>query len=515
MARPPPGPPRDPALHAELETVLAAKGKNYAPRTHLRDAGQPRYVNRLVREASPYLLQHAHNPVDWWPWGDAALAEAARRDVPVFLSAGYATCHWCHVMEDESFDNEEVAELLNGNFLPVKLDREQRPDVDHIYITATSVQQGQAGWPNSVWALPDGSPFHTGTYFPRRQFMQVLSGVAGGWREKRKEIEAFARQFSARLREIAGRRAPAADLAELPDRAFTDLRRAYNPDHGGFSTGTQFPHEGYLLFLLDHWRREGGEEAREMARHSLDMMARGGLHDHVGGGFHRYSVDVGWRTPHFEKMLYNQALLMQCYTQLWQVTDDPSHARSVARCAEYVARDMTAEDGAFFAAEDADSLDAEGRREEGAFFVWSPRQAEDALGTDAAAAIRLLNLDAEPTVEAGPVAHLAPGATVDFGRLDPILERLRAARDARPRPLRDEKVIGGWNGLMIRALAEAGIALDRGEWVAMAERAAVAVFSRLETRGGLARLHAGGAALEAANLTDYAGFQSCFSGEGG
>uniref|UniRef100_UPI0029059DCE thioredoxin domain-containing protein n=1 Tax=Roseobacter sp. HKCCA0434 TaxID=3079297 RepID=UPI0029059DCE len=481
-----------------LEAALAARGPGYVPRTHLMDGDGPRYVNRLIHEASPYLVQHAHNPVDWRPWGPEALAEATARDLPVFLSVGYATCHWCHVMEEESFDDEEVAALLNTAFVPVKLDREQRPDVDQVYILATMLQHRHAGWPNSQWLMPDGRPFHTGTYFPKPQFLQVLGAIAQGWDGgQRAQFESVARQLSEAMRRIPAETAPPAALDAAPAAALADLARLFNAEQGGFSHGTQFPQEGHLLFLLDHWRRTGDAAARDMALRSLEAMVAGGLHDHVGGGFHRYTVDVNWRTPHFEKMLYNQALMLRALVEGWQAGGDPALARAAARLVAYIARDMTAADGAFYAAEDADSLEADGRREEGAFYVWPPEAAPEA-------ARDVLNLHAAPTLEAGPVAHLTPGEPVEFDALDPLLEEMRLIRDARPRPLRDEKVIAGWNGLLIRALAEAAIALDRPDWTEMAERAFDAVMARLGPLEELARLDFDGKRREVADLSDHA-----------
>jgi len=494
----PPGSTRDAALQAELDAALAARGSDYTPRTHLMDGDAPRYTNRLIAEASPYLVQHAHNPVDWRPWGAEALAEAAARDLPIFLSVGYATCHWCHVMEEESFDDEQVAALLNTGFIPVKLDREQRPDVDQVYILATMLQHRHAGWPNSLWLMPDGRPFHTGTYFPKPQFMQVLGAITQGWQgAQRSQFASVADQLSEAMQRIPAQTAPPAALDQAPAAALTDLVRSYNPVEGGFSHGTQFPQEGHLLFLLDHWRRTGDAGARDMARNSLSAMVAGGIHDQIGGGFHRYTVDVNWRTPHFEKMLYNQALMTRALVQGWQVSDDPMMRRAVARCISYVLRDMTAPDGAFYSAEDADSLNDLGKLEEGAFYVWPPAEIADDW------VIETLGLREAATLEAGPVAHLR-GDVQDIARLDAALDDLRIRRDARPRPLRDEKVIGGWNGLMIRAMAEAAVAFDRPDWMDAAARAFDAVLERLGPVGTLARLDMDGRRREEANLSDYA-----------
>lgn len=500
--KPPPGLTRTTTEQKKLTDALTAKPEGYVPRTHLKDDGEPRYINRLIFEASPYLLQHAHNPVDWWPWGDAALAEAKRRDVPIFLSAGYATCHWCHVMEEESFDNEEVADLLNQHFVAVKLDREQRPDVDQVYITATSLQHRHAGWPNSAWLLPDGRPFHTGTYFRKPHFMQVLNAIAHQWSgEKRTEFERFGASLSEAVNTALSRPKPEADITDSARNAAEHLAQTFNPVNGGFSNRQQFPHEGNILFLLDRYRRTGDAEVLDLATRSLENMTAGGFHDHVGGGFHRYTVDENWRTPHFEKMLYNQALLIRCYSEAFEVTGNLRFQRTVERLVQYLARDMSAPDGAFYTAEDADSLDAAGKLEEGAFYVWPPEEARAVLADPATVA--LLGLTKPPTIEAGPIAHLTPHEHFDAEALDAELERLRLARDSRPRPLRDEKIITGWNGLMIRGLADAAAIFDRPDWRTMAEAAANAVLDRLETPEGLHRIHGGGAPLEQANLSDY------------
>ncbi|HUF87839.1 MAG TPA: DUF255 domain-containing protein [Thermohalobaculum sp.] len=503
-----PGTRRDPDLHRRLRAALEAKGPGYRPRTrHLGPDGRPKYVNRLILEASPYLIQHAHNPVDWRPWGAGTLAEAQARDLPVFLSVGYATCHWCHVMEEESFDNEAVAQILNVHFIPVKVDREQHPAVDQVYITATQLQQGHAGWPNSLFLLPDGRPFHTGTYFPRPHFMQLLQSVAQLWRSgQRDEIGRVADQICAAIQRLA----PAGVAAgpppgdEVHAAAVAQLAEMHNPSEGGFSTTQQFPQEGFVLYLLDHWRRTGDSRALRVAGRALEGIAAGGIHDHVGGGFHRYTVDANWRTPHFEKMLYNQAQLARAFIEGWEATRNPAWRRAAERALAYVLRDMTDAEGAFHSAEDADSPDGSGERAEGAFYVWPPEAVRAALGAGAGWAIEALGLDQRPTVEDGPVAHFDPAEPPDLARLDPLLERLRAAREERPRPLRDDKVIAGWNGLMIRALAEAAVAFDEPAHAQAAARAAEALWSRHWTDGRLMRLWAAGRAGEDGVLEDYA-----------
>ncbi|MEM7684792.1 MAG: DUF255 domain-containing protein [Pseudomonadota bacterium] len=500
----PPGTNRDAQVHAHLEAVYLSKGSDYTPRTHLMDGDRARYVNRLIDEPSPYLLQHAHNPVDWRPWSEDALAEAARRDMPIFLSVGYATCHWCHVMEEESFDNEAVAEILNKNFIPVKIDREQHPELDHLYITATQLQNGHAGWPNSVFLMPDGRPFHTAGYMPRDHFMQIIAAIGQSWREpvRRPEIEALANNLSDAVRRLTQMRSgtSAALTEETYALAATQLEQMHNALEGGFSQTQQFPQEGYLLFLLDHWRRTDDDSALTMALETLDAIAAGGIHDHAGGGFHRYTVDPNWRTPHFEKMLYNQAQLARVFVQAWEITGAAHYRRAAERTFDYVARDMTDPDGAFYAAEDADSRASNGELEEGAFYVWTPEDLATHGLTDATNA---LGLDDAPTLDHGGVPHLDPFADTDFDRLDPMLDAMREARETRVRPLRDDKIIAGWNGLMIRTLAEASEAFGNRAYSQMAVQAADSLWRRFWDGEKLARFWADGAAHEQGALQDH------------
>lgn len=501
--QPLPGTVRDAETQITLDAAYAAKSSDYVPRTSHKSEDRAKYVNRLILEPSPYLAQHAHNPVDWWPWGDAALAEAARRDCPIFLSAGYATCHWCHVMEEESFDNEQTATILNSGFLPIKLDREQSPDVDAYYMLATTLQHRHGGWPNSIWALPDGRPFHTGTYFPRPHFEQILATIAQGWKtDKRTDFERFSRDFSGSISKIQARCDPSADLTGAENRALAYLGQSYNAEFGGFSLQTQFPQEGNLLFLLDDWQRRGSADALEMATTTLKNIAAGGIHDHVGGGFHRYSVDVNWRTPHFEKMLYNQALLLRAFANAYAFTGEPQFNRAANRISNYVLRDLLAPDGTFYSAEDADSLDENGALVEGAFYVWTPEQATQALGTDNRNSD--FGLYELATLEAGPVLHLNRDMGMPGPELDDALETLRQAREARARPLRDEKIILGWNALMIRALAESAMILEQPHWIESAEKALAACLNHFDGIEGLTRVHREGKSLEKANLADIA-----------
>ncbi|WBB72746.1 thioredoxin domain-containing protein [Micromonospora sp. WMMD1128] len=413
-------------------------------------------MNRLAEATSPYLLQHADNPVDWWPWCAEAFDEAKRRDVPVLISVGYAACHWCHVMAHESFENEAVARLMNDDFVCVKVDREERPDVDAVYMTATQAMTGQGGWPMTVFATPDGTPFFCGTYFPRANFVRLLDSVATAWRDQR---EAVLRQGAAVVEAIGGAQAvggvTAPLTAELLDAAAAQLAKEYDETNGGFGGAPKFPPHMNLLFLLRHHRRTGSARSLEIVRHTAEAMARGGLNDQLAGGFARYSVDGHWTVPHFEKMLYDNALLLRVYTQLWRLTGDRL-ARRVARdTARFLADEMHRAGEGFASALDADTAGVEGLT-----YVWTPAQLVEVLGEDDGRfAADLFTVTEEGTFEEGAsVLKLAR----DVDDADPavrarwrdVVGRLLAARDTRPQPARDDKVVAAWNGLAITALAE-------------------------------------------------------------
>ncbi|MGN9915533.1 thioredoxin domain-containing protein [Micromonospora palomenae] len=413
-------------------------------------------MNRLADATSPYLLQHADNPVDWWPWSAEAFAEAKRRDVPVLISVGYAACHWCHVMAHESFENEQVGALVNDDFVAIKVDREERPDVDAVYMTATQAMTGQGGWPMTVFATPDGTPFFCGTYFPRANFVRLLESVAAAWRDQR---EAVLRQGAAVVEAIGGAQAvggPTAPLtAELLDSAADQLSREYDATNGGFGGAPKFPPHMNLLFLLRHHQRTGSARSLEIARHTAEAMARGGIHDQLAGGFARYSVDAHWTVPHFEKMLYDNALLLRFYAQLWRLTGDRM-ARRVARdTARFLADELHRAGEGF-----ASALDADTEGVEGLTYAWTPAQLVAALGEeDGRWAADLFEVTEDGTFEHGTsVLRLAR----DVDDADPeirarwrdVVGRLLVARDTRPQPARDDKVVAAWNGLAITALAE-------------------------------------------------------------
>ena len=380
----------------------------------------PIYTNRLVFERSPYLRQHAHNPVNWRPWGPEALAEATARGVPIFLSVGYATCHWCHVMEEESFDNAEIAEIVNRSYVPVKVDRETLPGVDAQYMIATQILTGRGGWPNNLFLMPDGEPIVSTSYQPPNTFVETLNGFASDWQssEGRTAMAEQAASVSEFVRLITGSRQAAQDINEATFVKATDgLIADYDNFNGGFGKGPKFPNEGMIRFLLDRYERTGDRQAADAALLTLRHIAAGGIHDQVGGGFHRYAVDQNWRTPHFEKMLYNQALLTRNFLQAYRLTKDPVFERAARRALDYVIREMTAPEGAFYAAEDAVSpIVPGGKTEEGAFYTWNYDQLDAAMGSQANAIRVALGLDQPPTIPAvrSSSACLDPDNTPNF-----------------------------------------------------------------------------------------------------
>ena len=478
----------DPAqdrLTERLQAALAAKGPDYQPRTeHLHHDGSPLYINRLILEDSPYLLQHAHNPVHWYAWGPAAFARARAENKPIFLSIGYSTCHWCHVMERESFENYEVAQFINEHFVAIKVDRERRPDIDTIYMTAVQMLTGRGGWPMSSFLTPAGQTFFGGTYFPRAQFLDLLRRVEAAWRENRQDLEQRASQVAAAV-QAAVRSADAAGKVndDVVRRTVVSLQGIHDKQRGGFSRAPKFPSEPRYLFLLDQALRADDDDTRDLIAFDLHAMARGGINDQVGGGFHRYSTDDAWLVPHFEKMLYNQAQLARIYAEAWRLTGEAVFARTARQISDYVLRDMTAPEGGFYSATDADSAGGEGR-----FFLWTPAQIRGALApADAELAIDLYGVTERGNFDDSNILHL-PVPLADFARqrglslsallarLEDIRAALRATRAAREHPLRDEKIVTAWNGMMIVALAQVAEVLREPRYQAAAVRAAEALW---------------------------------------
>ncbi|MEU5208141.1 thioredoxin domain-containing protein [Streptomyces sp. NPDC020742] len=443
--------------------------------------------NRLAHETSPYLLQHADNPVDWWPWSTEAFEEARRRGVPVLLSVGYSSCHWCHVMAHESFEDQATAALLNEHFLAVKVDREERPDVDAVYMEAVQAATGQGGWPMTVFLTPDAEPFYFGTYFPPEprhgmpSFGQVLEGVRSAWADRRDEVGEVAGRIVADLSERSLAGALAADRRpprpEELHTALMALTREFDAVHGGFGGAPKFPPAMVLEFLLRHHARTGSAGALEMVQATCEAMARGGIYDQLGGGFARYAVDTTWTVPHFEKMLYDNALLCRTYAHLWRATGSDLARRIAVQTADFMVRELRTEQGGFASALDADSDDGtgSGRHVEGAYYVWTPQALRAVLGEeDAEFAAGYFGVTEEGTFEEGASVLQLPGTEgpVDAERVTSVKRRLLAERDRRPRPGRDDKVVAAWNGLAIAALAETGAYFDRPDLLQAATDAA-------------------------------------------
>ena len=377
-----PGWQHSPELTRQLEVALDAKGTRYKPRTrHIDDQGRPIYTNRLILEDSPYLLQHAHNPVDWFSWGAEAFERAALEHKPVFLSIGYSTCHWCHVMESESFESEAVAEYLNAHFISIKVDRERRPDIDEIYMTAVQLLTGRGGWPMSSFLTPDGKTFHGGTYYRQPDFLKLLQQVDDAWKNQHAEIVSWANQIARAVQAATSRAHGAGQVGAVTiEKARLELMSRRDDVHGGLGMAPKFPQSPSYMFLIDQTYRNNDTQLMNAIRFDLQAMSQGGIYDQIGGGFHRYSTDELWLVPHFEKMLYTQAQLALIYFEAWRLTGDRSFLRVSRQTLNYVLRDMRSSEGGFFSATDADSDGSEGR-----FFLWTAAQLDAALNRDDAA----------------------------------------------------------------------------------------------------------------------------------
>jgi uncharacterized protein YyaL (SSP411 family) len=490
-------------------------------------------MNRLKNSTSPYLLQHADNPVDWWPWCEEAFAEAARRDVPVMLSVGYAACHWCHVMAHESFEDPQTAALVNSHVVAVKVDREERPDVDAVYMTATQAMTGQGGWPMTVFMTPDREPFFCGTYYPRDYFRQLVRNIWAAWRDQRDDVADRARQIvtaladnvSATARALrdgapGGGGLSAAQLAEdqagvrlreITDAAVAALDQGFDAVAGGFGGAPKFPPSMVLEFLLRYHQRTGAPEALRMADRTCEAMARGGMYDQLGGGFARYSVDARWVVPHFEKMLYDNALLARVYLNLWRRTGSELARRVAEETCDWMLRELRTGEGGFAA-----SLDADSDGEEGKFYVWRPAELRAVLRPDDGDfAAQVFGVTETGTFEHGASVLQRRSDPEDAGRLARVRSALLTARASRVRPARDDKVVAAWNGLAISALAEAGLLLGRPDFVAAARDAAALLASVHLADGRLIRTSrdgsagdgsggAGAAGTTAGVLEDYA-----------
>jgi uncharacterized protein YyaL (SSP411 family) len=466
-------------------------------------SGRP--ANRLIHEKSPYLLQHAYNPVDWYPWGEEAFQKAQAENKPIFLSVGYSTCHWCHVMERESFENPAVADLLNRYYVSIKVDREERPDVDRVYMTFVQSTTGAGGWPMSVFLTPDLKPFLGGTYYPpedrygRPGFSTLLTRLADIWRETPGKILDQGSHLTEAIRSYLDEARPAECSplkTEWMDKAFAQIAASFDPDEGGFTSAPKFPRPAVFSFLLRYGRRSKKSQASDMVAFTLRKMAGGGIYDHLGGGFHRYSVDERWHVPHFEKMLYDQAQLAIAYSEMFQLTGDKEFAQVVHETLDYVLRDLASPEGGFYSAEDADSLpepDAV-EKKEGAFYVWTQETIDRVLTADESLVFRRM-YGVEPPGNVAPasdphgelagqnvllkqndlslIAHLTGKSEEEVaGLISSAKQKLKAVRDRRPRPHLDDKIVTAWNGLMISALAKASQAFSETRYLEAAKRAA-------------------------------------------
>ena len=476
------------------------------------------HTNRLIRETSPYLLQHAHNPVDWYPWGPEALDYARRENKPILLSIGYSSCHWCHVMERESFEDERIAALMNQHFVCIKVDREERPDLDHIYMSAVQMLTGHGGWPLTVFLTPAGEPFFGGTYFPpvdrhgMAGFPRVLLGVTEAYRSKSDEVRNSVAQILSGLQQGEQADAAAAELsADLPLDAARALTRYYDEQHGGIGGAPKFPNTMVFSLFLRAWHMTGERRFLDMVTTTLRSMAAGGINDQIGGGFHRYSVDAHWLVPHFEKMLYDNALLVRLYLEAYQATGDPSFATVARETLDYVHREMTHPDGGFYAAQDADSEGVEGK-----FFVWTPEEVTAAVGSEHAEIVcRFYDVTSEGnfehksilrrTLDLEQTARLFRRSVAEVAAIvADARRRLLQVRAERIAPGRDEKILTSWNALMIGAFAEAAKVLNDAGYRNTAERAAGFVRDKLHRNGRLLRTWTAGEAKLDAYLDDYA-----------
>ena len=463
-----------------------------------------------MKEKSPYLLEHATNPVDWWPWGKEAFAKAKNDNKPIFLSIGYSTCHWCHVMRRESFEDPRLAAFINKNFIPIKVDREERPEVDTYYMGAVQAMTGSGGWPLSVFLTPDLKPFYGGTYFPPEprhgtpSFMQVLEFVSNLWREKRDEVMSNTQQV---LRAIAtsASEEEGEPGSEVLDEGYSTLLSSFDPEHGGFGGAPKFPLPGTLEFLLRYQRRSGKELALRAVLKTLDEMMAGGIRDHVGGGFHRYSTDRVWLVPHFEKMLYDNALLARVYAEAYQVTRKEEYAEVVRETLRWIGSEMKDGRGGLYSAQDADTTEGEGT-----YYTWTPEEVKEAAGEEAGAAFcRLYGVTKTGNFDGRTILHLEPGLSPTAAEREAtarIRDALYRARSERPRPTTDKKILTSWNGLAVSSLAFASVVLDEPGFAEDAAAAAQFVLDAISAEGKLLRRYAGGEAALEGTLEDYAFF---------
>ena len=477
------------------------------------------YVNRLAESSSPYLLQHKNNPVDWYPWGDEAFQKAAELDIPIFLSIGYSTCHWCHVMAHESFEDEQVAQLLNENFISIKVDREELPEIDHVYMSVCQAMTGHGGWPLTIIMTPDKEPFFAGTYFPkngrlgRPGMMELLPSIADAWKNRRAELVQSAEKINEYLVKSNTKELGTPLSKAILKETYSQFVNRYDKNHGGFGTQPKFPSPHNLVYLLRYHHMTDDKTALEMVEKTLQEMRLGGIFDHVGYGFHRYATDKEWLVPHFEKMLYDQAMLVMAYTEAFQITGKPEYKKTAEEILTYVQRDMTDAKGGFYSAEDADS---EG--EEGLFYIWTIQELQSIIGEEDTQFIQnIFNLTPEGNFKdeasgqstGKNIFHLKTpiSNSKDLKKISQIREKIFHVREKRIHPLKDDKILTDWNGLMIAAMTKAGVAFQDNVLIESAEKSAKFIFNNLMDKNGRLqkRYRKGKSGLDA-HLDDYAFF---------
>ena len=525
----PPGAEKfDQALINKIKKTKSQKAKNYTPRTkHLTDTGKAKYTNRLFLESSPYLLQHAHNPVNWYPWGDAAFAAAARLNRPVLLSVGYSTCHWCHVMEEESFEDIEIATYINKNFIAIKVDREERPDIDAIYMAALNALGMNGGWPMNVWLTPKREPFYGGTYFPARDgdrgasigLLTLLQQLKQTYQFQPESIAQASQSIVSAIKEnLRSESVSGVPEIKILHRAVNYYKSNFDEFYGGMKQAPKFPSTTPVQFLLRYYKQTADKKVLHMAELTLDKMAAGGMYDQVGGGFHRYSTDNEWLVPHFEKMLYDNALLVVDYIEAYQLTGNKRYKQVAEDILYYVTREMTSVNGGFYSATDADSLTPDGKREEGYYFTWRKDEITKVLSEKNAETIfKYYAVTGGGNFEGRNILNM-PLTLKEFSQENKISEdklvkiisdskeMLYKERNKRAAPLRDEKILVAWNGLMISAYAKAGQVLNNSAFIQQAVKAAQFVLDKNYINGRLLRSYKDGAAKHNAYLDDYAFF---------
>ena len=477
------------------------------------------YVNRLAESSSPYLLQHKNNPVDWYPWGDEAFQKAAELDIPIFLSIGYSTCHWCHVMAHESFEDEQVAQLLNKNFISIKVDREELPEIDHVYMSVCQAMTGRGGWPLTIIMTPDKEPFFAGTYFPKKGrfgrpgMMELLPSIAEAWKNRRAELVQSAEKINEYLVKSNTKELGTPLSKAILKETYSQFVNRYDKNHGGFGTQPKFPSPHNLVYLLRYHHMTDDKTALEMVEKTLQEMRLGGIFDHVGYGFHRYATDKEWLVPHFEKMLYDQAMLVMAYTEAFQITGKPEYKKTAEEILTYVQRDMTDAKGGFYSAEDADS---EG--EEGLFYIWTIQELQSIIGEEDTQFIQnIFNLTPEGNFKdeasgqftGKNIFHLKTpiSNSKDLKKISQIREKIFHVREKKIHPLKDDKILTDWNGLMIAAMAKAGVAFQDNVLIESAEKSAKFIFNNLMDKNGrLQKRYRKGISGLDAHLDDYAFF---------